>query len=112
MAWERAEPAMLHEPLAQALALPDRPSIAVLPLLNLSGDPTQDYFVDGGVVDILAALLRMRWLFVIARNSSFTYKGRSVEGKHVGRELGGRRPEERRGRNARASTWSSCWGPD
>src|SRR3546814_8964451 len=70
MASERAEPAMLHEPLAQALALPDRPSIAVLPFLNLSGDPTQDYFVDGVVEDIIAALSRMRWLFVIARNSS------------------------------------------
>src|SRR3546814_7791843 len=85
MAWERAEPAMLHEPLAQALALPDRPSIAVLPFLNLSGDPTQDYFVDGVVEDIIAALSRMRWLFVIARNSSFTYKGRAVDEK-IGRE--------------------------
>ena len=88
VASERAEPAMLHEPLAQALALPDRPSIAVLPFLNLSGDPTQDYFVDGVVEDIIAALSRMRWLFVIARNSSFTYKGRTVDEKQVGQELG------------------------
>src|SRR3546814_7384848 len=88
MVSERAEPAMLHEPLAQALALPDLPSIAVLPFLNLIGDPTQDYFVDGVVEDIIAALSRMRWLFVIARNSSFTYKGRAVDEKQVGRELG------------------------
>lgn len=71
-----------------ALTLPDRPSIAVLPFLNLSGDPTQDYFVDGVVEDIIAALSRMSWLFVIARNSSFTYKGRAVDAKQVGRELG------------------------
>ncbi|HEY3149720.1 MAG TPA: winged helix-turn-helix domain-containing protein [Dongiaceae bacterium] len=71
-----------------ALTLPDRPSIAVLPFLNLSGDPSRDYFVDGVVDDIISALSRMRWLFVIARNSSFTYKGRAVDVKQVGRELG------------------------
>jgi TolB-like protein len=70
------------------LALPDKPSVAVLPFLNLSGDPDQDYFADGVVEDIIGALSRMRWLFVIARNSSFTYKGRSVDVKQVGRELG------------------------
>lgn len=70
------------------LALPDRPSIAVLPFLNLSGESDQDYFVDGVVEDITAALSRMKWLFVIARNSSFTYKGRAVDVKQVGRELG------------------------
>jgi TolB-like protein len=75
-------------PLASALTLPDRPSIAVLPFLNLSGDPSRDYFVDGMVDDIISALSRMRWLFVIARNSSFTYKGRAVDVKQVGRELG------------------------
>ena len=75
-------------PLAPALTLPDRPSIAVLPFLNLSGDPAHDYFVDGVVDDIISALSRMRWLFVIARNSSFTYKGRAVDVKQVGRELG------------------------
>ena len=85
---ERTDPAKHHEPLAQALAFPDRPSIAVLPFVNLSGDPTQDYFVDGVVEDIIAALSRIRWLFVIARNSSFTYKGRTVDEKQVGRELG------------------------
>ena len=76
------------EASAYALALPDKPSIAVLPFLNLSGDPEQDYFIDGVVEDIVSALSRIRWLFVIARNSSFTYKGRAVDVKQVGRELG------------------------
>lgn len=71
-----------------ALVLPEKPSITVLPFQNLSGDPDQDYFADGVVEDIIAALSRIRWLFVIARNSSFTYKGRSVDMKDVGRELG------------------------
>ena len=74
--------------LQPALALPDKPSIAALPFLNLSGDPEQDYFADGVVEDIITALSRIRWLFVIARNSSFTYKGRAVDVKQVGRELG------------------------
>ena len=69
-------------------ALPDRPSIAVLPFHNLSGDPEQEYFADGMVEDIITALSRMRWLFVIARDSSFTYKGRTVDVKQVARELG------------------------
>ena len=69
-------------------ALPDRPSIAVLPFDNLSNDPEQDYFADGIVEDIITALSRMRWLFVIARNSSFAYKGRAVDVKQVGSELG------------------------
>jgi TolB-like protein/DNA-binding SARP family transcriptional activator len=69
-------------------ALPDRPSIAVLPFQNLSGDPEQEYFADGMVEDIITALSRMRWLFVIARASSFTYKGRTVDVKQVARELG------------------------
>ena len=73
---------------AAALPLPDRPSIAVLPFNNLSGDPEQEYFADGMVEEIITALSHMRWLFVIARNSSFTYKGRSVDVKQVGRELG------------------------
>ena len=71
-----------------ALALPDRPSIAVLPFQNMSGDAEQEYFADGMVEDIITALSRIRWLFVIARNSSFTYKGRTVDVKQVGRELG------------------------
>jgi TolB-like protein/class 3 adenylate cyclase len=71
-----------------ALMLPERPSIAILPFLNLSSDPEQDYFADGVVEDITMALSRFHWLFVIARNSSFTYKGRTVDVKQVGRELG------------------------
>jgi TolB-like protein len=70
------------------LALPDKPSIAVLPFANLSGDPEQEYFADGMVEEIITAVSRIRWLFVIARNSSFTYKGRTVDVKQVGRELG------------------------
>jgi adenylate cyclase len=70
------------------LALPDRPSIAVLPFQNMSGDPEQDYFADGVVEEIITALSRFRQLFVIARNSSFTYKGRAIDVKQVGHELG------------------------
>ena len=73
---------------APVLALPDKPSIAVLPFTNMSGDPEQEYFADGIVEDIITALSRMTWLFVIARNSSFTYKGKAVDIKQVGRELG------------------------
>ena len=73
---------------AQPLALPDKPSIAVLPFQNMSGDPEQEYFADGMVEDIITALSRFKSLFVIARNSSFTYKGRAVDVKQVGRELG------------------------
>src|SRR5208282_4104813 len=68
--------------------LPDKPSIAVLPFQNMSGDPEQEYFADGMVEEIITALSRIRWLFVIARNSSFTYKGKSADVKQVGRELG------------------------
>jgi TolB-like protein len=74
--------------IRQGLSLPDRPSIAVLPFQNMSGDAEQEYFADGIVEEIITALSRMRWLFVIARNSSFTYKGRAVDVKQVGRELG------------------------
>jgi adenylate cyclase len=70
------------------LALPDKPSIAVLPFVNMSGDPDQDFFADGMAEEIVTALSRYRWFFVIARNSSFTYKGRSVEVTQVARELG------------------------
>jgi adenylate cyclase len=70
------------------LSLPDKPSIAVLPFQNMSGDPEQEYFADGIVEDIITALSRFRQLFVIARNSTFTYKGRAVDVKRVGRELG------------------------
>src|SRR6202022_1913521 len=72
----------------QALALPDKPSIAVLPFENMSGDPEQEYFADGMVEEITTALSRFKWLFVIARNSSFTFKGKAVDVKEVGRRLG------------------------
>ena len=73
---------------APALALPEKPSIAVLPFQNMSADPEQEYFADGMVEDIITALSRFKSLFVIARNSSFTYKGKAVDIKQVGRELG------------------------
>ena len=92
----RAWRALLHggaaAPRAAAappsLAVPDKPSVAVLPFTNMSGDPEQEYFADGLAEDIITALSRMTWLFVIARNSSFTYKGKAVDIKKVGRELG------------------------
>jgi TolB-like protein/Flp pilus assembly protein TadD len=76
------------EPSKPALALPDKPSIAVLPFENMSGDPEQDYFADGMVEEITTALSRFKWLFVIARNSSFTFKGGPADIKEVGRTLG------------------------
>ena len=77
-----------HEMKAPALALPNKPSIAVLPFQNMSGDAEQDYFCDGMVDDIITGLSRIKWLFVIARNTTFTYKGKSVDVKQIGRELG------------------------
>jgi TolB-like protein/class 3 adenylate cyclase len=74
--------------LATQRSLPEKPSVAVLPFQNMSGDAEQDYFADGMVEDIITGLARMKWLFVIARNSSFAYKGKSVDVKQVGRELG------------------------
>ena len=71
-----------------ALPLPDRPAIAVLPFVNLSGDPEQEYFSDGISEDIIAALSKLRWFFVIARNSSFTFKGKAVHMKQIAEELG------------------------
>jgi TolB-like protein len=76
------------EPPKLALTLPDKPSIAILPFTNLSSDPEQEYFADGMVEDIITALSRFKSLFVIARNSSFTYRGRAVDVKQIGRELG------------------------
>src|SRR5262249_23607304 len=73
---------------APPLPLPDKPSIAVLPFANMSGDPEQEYFADGMVEEITTAVSRIRWLFVIARNSSFTYKGNAIDVKQIGRELG------------------------
>ena len=74
--------------LPTLLSLPEKPSVAVLPFQNMSGDAEQDYFADGVVEDIITALSRIRWFFVIARNSSFTYKGKAVDIRQVGRELG------------------------
>jgi TolB-like protein/class 3 adenylate cyclase len=76
------------QPAGTPLALPDKPSIAVLPFQNMSGDPEQEYFADGIVEDIITALSRFKSLFVIARNSSFTYKGKPIDIRQVGRELG------------------------
>jgi adenylate cyclase len=75
-------------PTRAALPLPDKPSIAVLPFQNMSGDPEQEYFADGMVEDIITGLSRIKWLFVIARNSTFVYKGKPIDVKQVGRELG------------------------
>jgi TolB-like protein/Tfp pilus assembly protein PilF len=76
------------EPLPPTLSLPDRPAIAVLPFANMSDDPEQEYFSDGICEDLITALSKLRWFFVIARNSSFVYKGRAVHIKQVGEELG------------------------
>jgi TolB-like protein/class 3 adenylate cyclase len=85
----RSETSISDSPVSGAsLPLPDKPSIAVLPFQNMSGDPEQEYFADGMVEEIITTLSRIRWLFVIARNSSFTYKGQAVDVKQVGRELG------------------------
>jgi TolB-like protein/class 3 adenylate cyclase len=80
--------AATKRPLVPVLPLPDKPSIAVLPFANMSNDPEQEYFVDGMVEEIITALSRIRWLFVIARNSAFTYKGQAIDVKQVARELG------------------------
>src|SRR5260370_38174829 len=84
---------MFHHPTVRSNSggfdpLPEKPSIAVLPFQNMSGDPEQEYFADGMVEEIITALSRIRWLFVIARNSTFTYKGQPVDGRRVGRALG------------------------
>ena len=83
-----AESRATEEAATGELSIPDGPSIAALPFVNLSGDPEQDYFADGLVEDIITALSRIPWLFVVARNSSFAYKGQAVDVKQVGRELG------------------------
>jgi TolB-like protein len=90
-----AEPALaprtaegVEHPPRVALSLPERPSIAVLPFVNMSRDPEQEYFVDGMAEEIITALARCSWLFVIARNSSFTYKNKVVDVRQIGRELG------------------------
>src|SRR5215467_3559026 len=83
------EPPAAGKAAAEAsLPLPDKPSMAVLPFLNLSGDPAQEYFADGMVEEIITALSHIRWVLVTARNSTFAYKGQNVDIKRVGRELG------------------------
>src|SRR5262249_4988125 len=82
-----ARPVVAADPPRATPALPDKPSMAVLPFANLSGDPEQEYFADGMVEEIITALSRIRRLFVIARNSSFIYKGQTIDVKQVGREL-------------------------
>jgi adenylate cyclase len=101
------EPGTEEKP-APGLALPDKLSIAVLPFLNMSGDPEQEYFADGMVEDIITALSCARWLFVIARNSSFTYKGKAVDVKQVGRQLGVRYVLEGSVRKAGARLRITC----
>lgn len=81
-------PDEVHEQSRPALPLPDRPAIAVLPFINMSGEPEQEYFSDGISEDIITALSKLRWFLVIARNSSFTYKGKAVHLKQIGEELG------------------------
>ena len=85
---ERAAVVSASDNASIPLALPDKPSIAVLPFQNMSGDLEQEYFADGMVEEIVTALSRFKWLFVIARNSSFTFKGQAVDIKEVGRRLG------------------------
>jgi adenylate cyclase len=91
----RVVPERLAEARHPALPLPDKPSIAVLPFQNMSGDVEQEYFADGMVEEIITALSKIRWFFVIARNSTFTYKGHAVDVKQVGRELGVRKSGNR-----------------
>ena len=88
MVHEEQMPAPAHETASPLPIFSDRPSIAVLPFTNMSGDPEQDHFADGVVEEIITALSRCSGLFVVARNSSFAYKGRSVDARQVGRELG------------------------
>ena len=90
-AYQVGAPSETREAAAEAETpppMPDKPSIAVLPFQNMSGDPEQEYFADGMVEEIITALSRFKWLFVIARNSSFTFKGEAVDIKEVGRRLG------------------------
>jgi TolB-like protein len=88
IAWTRQDRPGESTAERPALSLPNKPSIAVLPFQNMSGDPEQDYFADGMVEDITTGLSRIKWLFVIARNSSFVYRGKAIDVRQVGRELG------------------------
>jgi adenylate cyclase len=86
--WEPEQRSFGRDLLAERLTMPPRPSLAVLPFANMTGDPKEDYLVDGVVEEIITALAKMRWFFVIARNTSFTYKGRDVDVRKVSRDLG------------------------
>jgi TolB-like protein/Flp pilus assembly protein TadD len=86
--WEPEQRSFGRDLLSERLTMPPRPSLAVLPFANMTGDPQEDYLVDGLVEEIITALAKMRWFFVIARNTSFTYKGRVVDVRQVSRELG------------------------
>jgi adenylate cyclase len=100
---DRAVPREEPSPTSpQPLPLPDKPSIAVLPFTNMSSDPEQEFFADGIAEDVITALSRYPSLFVIARNSCFTYKGRALDEKQIGRELGVRYVRSRRPRRARS----------
>ena len=99
---------LLLEP-AEPLALPDKPSIAVLPFQNMSGDPEQEYFADGLTEDIITGLSRQRWFFVIARNSTFAYKGGAVDVRKVASQLGVRYVLEGSVRKVRRA---GCASPD
>ena len=88
MRWAQRRRAASNRQCEQELALPDKPSIAVLPFANMSGDPDQEFFGDGIAEDVLTALSKLRWLFVIVRNSSLPYRGKTVDMRQVSRELG------------------------
>src|SRR5215469_16441721 len=103
-----AEPPRTAESDRASSPLPDKPSIAVLPFANMSGDPEREYFADGMVEEIITALSRIRWLFVTARNSSFAYKGQNVDLKRVGQELGVRYVLEGSVRRSRNRVRISC----
>jgi len=103
-------PSEIHEQPRPASPLPDRPAIAVLPFINMSGDPEQEYFSDGISEDIIPALSKLRWFFVIARNSSFIYKGKAVHMKQVANELGVGYVVEGSVRKSGDRTWMSRCG--
>jgi len=109
---DRATPLQETSPASfEPLPLPDKPSIAVLPFQNMSGDPEQEYFADGMVEEITTAIARLPWLFVIARNSAFTYKGKSVDVKQVAQELGVRYVLEGSVLCLRPKAWRSSTAP-
>ena len=91
------------------MPLPDRPAIAVLPFVNMSGDPEQEYFSDGISEDIITALSKLRWFFVIARNSSFIYKRNAVHMKQIAEELGGKAAQRRAASPSQMGRFETQW---